>query len=73
MSCSITLTNDTFRKEIISCSQGMFRVTIGSTYDYNVTVTNFLGATSISNSTSKFYLIIHYCHDVSKNVGQETN
>lgn len=60
------LTNDTFRNETSSCSQGKLNVTIGDYYDYTVTVNNFLGNSSISDSISKFL------STYNKNVGQET-
>lgn len=74
MSCYISLINDNFHSTISSCSQGKYNVTIGDNYCYNVTVTNFLGISSISNSISKFLAIIYTIMPyVSKNVGQETN
>lgn len=74
MSCYISLTNDIFRNETSSCSEGKFNVTIGDIYDYNVTVTNFLGLTSIGGSICKFLSIIYTIMPyVSKNVRQETN
>ena len=54
MFCNISLTNDTFHSNISSCSQGEFDVIIGGTYDYTVTVVNFLGPRSINDSISKF-------------------
>ena len=62
MSCYISLINDTFHSSISSCSQGKFNVTIGGYYDYTVTVYNFLGNSSISDSISKFLSIIYYNH-----------
>ena len=58
LSCVVLLTNDTYN-DTISCIEKnvlTFNITIGGSYDYNVTITNLFGSFSIPEVASKFLL-----------------